>query len=291
MVSTSSPNIAIIGAGRLGTALGRLLRENGAPLAAIASRSPDNARCAAEFVGQVQAISIDQVPHYATHLLIAVSDGAIATVAAQLHRAGFQDGIALHTSGSRGPSELDALRTAGVATGAIHPLQTVPSAQQGMTALPGSYFATCGEERAVAWAHEIITVLHGHPLRIPAERWGLYHSAAVFASNYLISSIDAALEAMEAAGVTRSDALAALSPLCQAAVANTLTLGPDAALTGPISRGDAQTVRRNREGLRAISKESQDAYCAAGLRTLPIARRRGLPEPLLAELELALTET
>jgi predicted short-subunit dehydrogenase-like oxidoreductase (DUF2520 family) len=322
---TNNNAIAIVGAGRLGTALARLLKDRGANVRAIASRTREHAEEAARFIRAgveiaagvesgpgtggnpgVRAIEIEEVPAVASHVLISVSDSAIASVAQQLASAGLHGGgVALHTSGSRDPEELSALAAHGVATGAIHPFQTIPSPAQGVAALPGCYFATSfppvspatspaadsgpGNGRAQAWAAAIIRLLDGKQLSISPQHWALYHAAAVFASNYLVTLIDAALEALETAGVSRIDALAAISPMCQSALANAIKMRPDAALTGPIARGDASTVLRNREGLRAVSAATQEAYRAIGLRALPIAARRGLPEALLRELERALS--
>ena len=299
MTSThgSAAPVAIVGSGRLGTALGRLLRDRGANVVAIAGRDLVSAKRAADFIGGIEAVPIERVPALASHILISVTDDAISDVASQLMNAGLSRSsagkcVALHTSGSRGPGELSALAESQVSTAVLHPLQTIPSPQQGVESLPGSCFAVCAGEgsggQAVEWASEIVTLLAGRMLSIQPERWALYHAGAVFASNYIVTMVDAALEALEAAGIPRKEALAALAPISHAAVTNAFHLGPDAALTGPIARGDANTVTRNLEGLKFTTEETQAAYRAVGERTIQIARRSGLEPERLRQLEVAL---
>jgi predicted short-subunit dehydrogenase-like oxidoreductase (DUF2520 family) len=123
---------------------------------------------------------------------------------------------------------------------------------------------------------------------IQPDRWALYHAAAVVASNYQVTLLDAALEILEQTGVARREGLAALAPIARATLENVLSLGPQDALTGPISRGDVESVRRNLEALNAVSTWTRELYRAAGRRTLPIAQRRGVAQARLQELEKSL---
>ncbi len=287
MPLTTTP-FAIIGTGRVASSLGRVLRERGAPLQWIAGRDPQHTRIAADFVGGVEALPLESVPSAATRVLIAVSDSAITEVAQRLASAGFKDGIALHTAGSRGPEALAPLAAAGVSTGVLYPLQTFPTPAQGAGSLPGTYFAVTGDQRAREWARQIVDLIPGNFLSVAPRQWALCHAAAVLASNYQVTLLDAALEALDRAGVTAEEGLAALEPLVRATLENVLRLGPRKALTGPISRGDCETVQRNREALEAVSPATQELYRAAARRTIPIARRQGLSASLLEELEKSL---
>lgn len=288
VVNLSTTPFAIIGSGRVASALGRVLQDRGVPVRAIASRDSEHARVAAQFIGGAKAAELEAIPRLAQRVLIAVSDSAITEVAQRLASAGFQDGIALHTAGSRGPEALAPLAAEGVATGVLYPLQTFPTPAQGARSLPGTYFAVTGDQRAREWARQIVELIPGNFLSVAPEQWKLCHAAAVLASNYQVTLVDAALEALEHAGVTPEEGLAALAPLVRATLENVLRLGPRNALTGPISRGDCETVRRNQEALEAVSPATQELYRAAGRRTIPIARRQGLPSSLLEELEESL---
>ncbi len=280
--------IAIVGSGRVAASLGRLLRDRGVPVVGIASRDLGHARSAAAFIGGVAAMELEAIPSLAQRVLIAVSDSAITEVAMRLTNAGFNRGVALHTAGSRGTEALLPLSAAGVSIGVLYPLQTFPTPEQGLRDLPGSYFALTGDPSAMAWAREIVELVPGHILSSQPAHWGLFHAAAVLASNYQATLMDAALETLEAGGVARAEGLAALSSLARATLNNVLRTGPQSALTGPISRGDVETVRRNREALTAVSPATQDLYRAAGQRTIPIARRQGLADSTLAQLEKCL---
>jgi predicted short-subunit dehydrogenase-like oxidoreductase (DUF2520 family) len=283
-VVTCSHPMAIVGAGRVACSLGRVLRERGVPVRAITSRDLKHARVAAEFIGGADAVAAGDIPRYASRVLIAVSDAAIPEVAECLAKAGFA-GSALHTAGSLGPEALAPLAAQGVSTGVLHPLQTFPSSEHGTAALPGTYFAFTGDLAAAAWAREIVETVGGHILKIEPGQWAMYHAAAVMASNYQVTLLDAALELLEQAGVVRSDGLAALAPIARTTLENVLHSGPRDALTGPISRGDVQTVRRNLHALDAVSPETRDLYSAAGRRTLPLAKQRGVASTILQELE------
>jgi len=280
-------SIGIAGTGRVAQALGRLLRERGEPVVAVAGRSPGRTARAAEFIG-VAAVSPRQLHEHAGRILIAVSDTAVAGVAHTLAHSGWCQGAALHTCGARGPEVLELLARAGIACGVLHPLQTVVTPEAGVNALPGSTFAVCGDPAAVAWAERIVKVLGGTALHVAADSMPLYHAAAVMASNYVAGLIDAAAILMKAAGIDEKTALDALSPLIYGGVANALALGPEKALTGPIERGDAETVRRHLPSLAAVPPSVAGLYRSAGLHVLEVARRRGLAEAKAREIEMLL---
>jgi predicted short-subunit dehydrogenase-like oxidoreductase (DUF2520 family) len=219
---------------------------------------------------------ISEIARHAPVTIIAVSDDAVEDVGRELAGAEVLPAIALHTSGAGGPEALYALRERGVATGVLHPLQTVPSSEAGVSTLPGSSFAFAGDAAAQDEARELIQLLGGKPLPIDPQRWPFYHAAAVMASNYQVALIDAALELMEGAGVDRVAGLDALTPLIGQANGNILKLGTDAALTGPIRRGDLGTVLQHLKALKKASEGVRNLYTAAARQTLKVAERSGL---------------
>ena len=258
--------ICIAGAGRVGQALGRLLRLAGEPVVAIASRTFSQAERAAAFVGgEARAASYEETEG---RVLICAPDDAVADVAS---RVGSRTRIALHTCGSRGPEILLRLRERGVAVGSLHPLQTFPTPDAGVERLPGCAFAVAGDPEAAEWAAAIVALLGGTTLTI--QNHALYHAAAVMASNYVVALLGAAESLMEMAGVRRDDALPALAPLIRASVENTIALGPARALTGPLQRGDAGTIALHMEALREAPERVRELYRSAGLQTLTIPRR------------------
>ncbi len=275
--------IGIAGSGRLGQALGRLLHDRGQSVVAIAGRDPARTATAAAFIYKdVRPVSYSDLPSHAARVLICVPDDALDEVARTLAAASQPITIALHTCGSRGPEALAALADRGAACATLHPLQTITTPAQGIADLPGSSFGITGaasggipdSTEAAAWAFDIVRLLDGHALTIPAESRPLYHAAAVMASNYIVAMIDAAVVLMGLASVASDPALQALGPLVRASVENSLRLGPASALTGPIERGDARTVAAHLRALDNAPESVRQLYRQAGLHAIEIARRK-----------------
>jgi len=278
--------IAIVGAGAVAQALGRLLLSRRQDVVALASRSRAHAEQAAAFIGpSVRPVACPDVPGVATHVLIAVADEAVTPVADALAAAGMRTGVALHTCGAKGPAALAPLARAGVECGVLHPLQTVTTPEQGTRSLPGVSFGICGDPMALAWAEELVAILSGRPLRVEADRMSFYHAGAVMAGNASIAVLDAAVALMAHAGIEPGTALAALGPLARTSVDNALGGGPVAALTGPIARGDAATVAAHMNAMREVPGSVKDLYQAASRHLMGMARQRGLSEAKLDAIE------
>jgi predicted short-subunit dehydrogenase-like oxidoreductase (DUF2520 family) len=282
--------VGIAGTGRMAKALGALMVRRGVAVSAVAGRCGKSAEEAARFIGAARAVALSELPVHASRIVIAVTDGAISGVAAEIAEAGLRGGIVLHTSGAVGPKALDVLRDAGNAVGVLHPLQTVPSAERGLEALPGATFAFAGDDEAIEWAAELTERLGGRALRVDVERWHHYHAGAVMACNYQMTLVDTALELMAMAGIGRDAALDALGPILRETTENVLKLGPEQALTGPIRRGDAGTIRRHLAAVEDASPETKRLYVAAGLRTIALAERAGLEKSAAREVARVLGE-
>jgi predicted short-subunit dehydrogenase-like oxidoreductase (DUF2520 family) len=247
--------VAIAGAGRLGQALARALREAGIPIACIANRT-----------------DVADIGHHASRVLIAVSDKAIETVAARIAASPGNLRIALHTCGAFGVEPLRPLADVGVYCGSLHPLQTIRDPHDSAT-LRGIAFAVTGDPDALAWAGEIAAALNGWVFPIEPDRRDVYHAAAVMASNHLVAVLDAAGEMMRMAGLPPGSVWAALGPLVRTSIENSLRYGPAESLTGPVARGDSDTVAAH---LSVLEGDLLSLYRAAALRALRIATSRGL---------------
>lgn len=262
-------------------ALGRLLLEAGEPVVALAGRDIERATLAARFVGgsgAVRVVQLAEIPALATRVLIAVNDEAITPVADALAASGFRTGVALHTCGARGPEALAPLRTAGVACGMLHPLQTFASAEQAVKSLAHAAFGLLGDDAATAWAEHIVATLQGRVLRITPGGSSYYHAGAVMASGGLVAAIDAAAVLLERAGIEHDAALRALGPLASTSLDNALRSGPGAALTGPVVRGDTATVAAHLHALGDVEATVGTLYRAVTAHLLQLAHERGLPE-------------
>lgn len=280
--------VGIAGAGRVAQALGRLLHARGEPIAFVASRTVEHARAAALFIGSdVEAVAYSDLASRACRILIAVPDSAVEIVAASLNATwpGARPGIVLHTCGTLGVDALQSLASRGVSCGTLHPLQTISDPESGVAALDGVAFAISGDPTALEWAGEIARIANGRTLRISDERRPLYHAAAVMASNYVTALIAGAQTLLGAANVNPEDALQALAPLARTSLENALRLGPVAALTGPIERGDVTTVSAHLKALASIRGPLERLYRQAGLQTLELARQKGLCDDRAAATE------
>jgi len=278
--------MGIAGAGRVAQALGGVLTECGQRVVAVAGRDPERTAQAARFISAgTSPTTIEDIPSDASHLLIAVSDDAVESVALRLSRCGFQRGIALHTCGVKGPELLTALSHQGVSCGTLHLLQSFPSAEQGAANIAGSAFAIRGDSEAIDWGSATTMLVGGRCPRVLTEDRSLYHTAAVMASNYVAALIYVATEILKVVGVERSMALSTLAPLVRAATENALKLESVEALTGPIQRGESSTVINHLKGLRRLPNPITGLYCPAGEFAVEMTLLRGLPEAKAAQIK------
>jgi predicted short-subunit dehydrogenase-like oxidoreductase (DUF2520 family) len=257
------PNsLAIVGAGRVGRALGRRLREHGWKIGAVVTRSEASARRAVRFIGAGRACAgITWQILASPIILIATPDDKIAVVARDLGRIGegeLHGKIVLHTSGALDSSVLEALQARGAAVGSMHPLQSFSGVS--VPSMEGKVFTIEGEPRAVRVARRIARALGGSPVRIAGSKKLLYHAAAAMAAGHVLAVEEAATQLLLSLGMKRSEAVRALLPLTRQVLENFERLGPQAAWTGPLSRGDFQVVRAHLDALKESPKEFARAY-------------------------------
>ena len=207
-------------------------------------------------------------------VIVATPDDAIGTAAAALAR---QQAIApsqavLHLSGLLDRRALGALAATGAALGSFHPLQTIADPVTAPARLLGSYAGVEGDPRAEAEGEWLALMLGMHPIRLTAAAKPAYHAGAVFAANFLVALAGVAERLAREAGIPAADAARVYLPLLRGAASN-LAAGAGAALTGPIARGDVETIRAH---LAALDDEDRELYRRLGLATLPLARQAGL---------------
>ncbi len=275
--------VAIIGAGRLGGAFGRLLALAGYRVAAVAARTKESAVEAARFIGAGEPMTdVARAAAGAAIVFITTPDRAIREVCERIARGGgLRRGVlVVHAAGSQTRELLDTAREVGALRAVIHPLQSVPSREQGVVNLPGSYFRIEADAGALRCSRTLVRALGGSELALP--RWksdpesaALYHAGAVAASNYLVTLLDFAVRHLQALGADRRQALQALVPLVRGTLANVERLGIPQALTGPIARGDAQTIAGHVAALRQRAPELLELYRVLARRTIPLAQEQG----------------
>jgi predicted short-subunit dehydrogenase-like oxidoreductase (DUF2520 family) len=217
-------------------------------------------------------------------ILITTRDSAVAEVTADLARIGAEElrgKIVLHTSGALSSDVLDPVRKCGAAAGSMHPLQTFSGV--GVPPLDGKVFAIEGDTAAVRMARQIARALGATPVHIDGAKKPLYHAAGALAAGNVLALMEAATRLMTAAGMKRREAVRALLPLTRQVLENFERLGPRAAWTGPLSRGDYSVVAAHIGAMKELPAEFAQAYEAVNrVAALVLAQDSST---MLAELE------
>jgi predicted short-subunit dehydrogenase-like oxidoreductase (DUF2520 family) len=268
-------DVAVVGAGRAGTAVAVLLQRAGHRIVAVSGRAPTRDR-AARFLPGVPVLEPAAAAAAAELVVVGVPDDVIAPIVGSIADAGgFSAGRwVAHLSGATPLSSLDAARDAGAERLGVHPLQTFPDPAAGIERIPGSVIAVGADgPDGYEVAERVATDMRGEPFRLSDEHRSLYHAAAVFASNYLVAATAVAEQLLSTAGVP--DPAAAIRPLQSATLANVAAMGPAGALTGPAVRGDTGTIVRNLEALSASEPWAVDAYVEMARVALDLAERTG----------------
>ncbi len=250
-------SLSIVGAGRVGRALGRRLRELGWKIGAVITRSEASARRAVRFIGagKPHAQMTRQIVSSRV-ILIAAPDDEIAGVAKELARIGGEElrgKVVLHTSGALNARVLDPVKTCGAAVGSMHPLQSFSGVA--VPVLEGRVFAVEGDSLGVRVARQIARSLGGSPVQIPGGKKILYHAAATMAASNVLAMEEAAAQLLISVGMKRGQATRALLTLTRQVLENMEQLGPRAAWTGPLARGDFRVVEAHLEALRESPAE------------------------------------
>jgi len=267
--------VAVVGGGRVGTAVAVLLSRSGHRIVAVAGRTATAARAATWLPG-VPFLPATEAAGLAEIVLVSVPDDALGPVATELAEAGAVAAgtWVVHLSGATGLDVLEPLRQLGARRLAVHPLQTFPDVEGAVAALPGCHVAvTADDEEGSLLGERLAADLGATSFRLADDRRPLYHAAAVFASNYLVATSAVAERLFAEAGVP--DPRAAMRPLQEATLANVSRLGPVAALTGPAARGDASTIARNLGALGSSAPDAVAAYVAMCRVALDLAEQAG----------------
>lgn len=275
--------IGVIGAGRVGAVLGAALAAAGHDIITASGVSTASVARARSLLPHTRLLPVDQVPHGADLVLLAVPDDALAGLARGLVQAGVvRAGVVFaHVSGAHGLQVLEPLRRAGAAVLALHPAMTFTGHPRDLQRLAeGISFGVTASAELRPTATRLVADLGGSVEWIDEDARSLYHAALAHGANHLVTLTNEALDLLRGAGVLHPERV--LGPLLRAALENTLTHG-DAALTGPVSRGDAGTIARHLAVLRRVSPDSVPAYLALARRTADRAIAAGRLRPTDAE--------
>lgn len=282
--TTSSPplRIGVIGAGRVGAVLAAALAAAGHLITGVAGESDASRTRAASLLPGTTLAKPSTVARGCDLLLLTVPDDMLANVVSVLAASGaIRSGhYVVHTSGRHGLAVLDPATEVGARPLALHPAMTFTGTRLDLPRLHECVFGATAGPAEHDLAERLVTDLGGRLTWIAPEQRSLYHAALAHGSNHLVTLVTEAMEALTAAGV--HDPAATLRPLLTAALDNALAQG-DAALTGPIVRGDVGTVTAHLAELAAKSPQALTSYVALGRATVDRAVMDGRLLPIRAD--------
>ena len=285
MGDPARPTVGIIGPGRAGIGLGLVLARAGYTVRLHGRHKKSVPAPLTLTVGPE-----DRPPAWigeAGVLMLAVRDDALRGLALMLHHSQTIKGshVVLHLSGVQGQEALGPLVTTQAALGSLHPLQTISDPDGAPDRLKGAWAAVEGMPRAVEMAERLARDMGLKPFRLTSKQKAVYHAGAVFASNYFVVVEAVAQRLLRHAGLTDAEAWQALRPLVEGTLANLEKQQPAEALTGPVMRGDVETIVRH---LESLTIDDQNLYRLLGRAALELARKRGMEEGLAEKIATAL---
>jgi predicted short-subunit dehydrogenase-like oxidoreductase (DUF2520 family) len=271
--------IGIVGAGRVGAALGTAFAKVGHKITGASGRSDATAGRITRLLPGTPLRQAEDVVRHADLVILAVPDDALGPLVADLGESGaFRPGVIVaHTSGAQGIGILHPAVARGALPLALHPAMTFTGFPEDAERLASgiSFGITAPEELRVT-VQTLVNELGGTAEWIPEERRALYHLGLAHGANHLVTLVNEAIDRLRDAGVAQPERV--LSPLLHAALDNTLAHG-DGALTGPVSRGDAGTIAKHLETLQMTAPDSAPSYVALARRTADRAIAAGRLSP------------
>jgi predicted short-subunit dehydrogenase-like oxidoreductase (DUF2520 family) len=283
MTAPACPRLAvgIVGAGRVGAVLGAVLSRAGHRVVATSAVSTASRDRAAALLPGVPVVAADRVPSRADLVLLTVPDDALphlvaGLVATDALRAGQ---LVAHTSGRHGLAALEPAARIGALPLALHPVLPFSGTATDLPRLPGVAFGVTAPEQLRPVAEALVLDLGGEPVWVAEERRALWHAALAHGANHLTALVASSADLLREAGAARPDRV--LAPLLDAALDGALHQG-DAALTGPVARGDAGTLRAHLDVLAAVAPEVLPSYVAMARVTADRALAAGRLDPARA---------
>jgi predicted short-subunit dehydrogenase-like oxidoreductase (DUF2520 family) len=287
-LKVTQTSIAIVGAGRVGRALGKQLRESGWRITSVVTRSEVTARRASRYIGAGRPYGkLSRLILETGVVLIAAPDDVIAGLAEQLAKIGGEEWkgkIILHVSGALDSHALAPLQRAGAYVGSLHPLQSFSS--RVAPPLEGVWMVLEGMPKALKVARRIVHDLHGVPVHVRIQDKSAYHSAGVFAAAHVLALVEAGTRILTSVGFSRRQASLALLQLSRQVLSNFERFGANVAWSGPAPRGDFGTIAGHMKALKKYPPEYREAYAAVHRLGARVLARR--PDAVLAKLKPAL---
>jgi predicted short-subunit dehydrogenase-like oxidoreductase (DUF2520 family) len=268
--------LSIIGCGKVGQTLGRLWHDNRVvEIQDILNRSTASGMNAVGFMGAGTVVNNYTGLRPADIFLIAAPDDQIVACCEDLANANLlsKDSIVFHCSGAQPSSILQAASAHGAAIASIHPIRSFAVPEKIINDFAGTYCGIEGNQDALDVLTPLFTAIGAHLVAIKSEEKVLYHAAAVFASNYLVTLLDTAVQTYGQAGIPEDIALKMMASLVRETTENVLEIGPQQALTGPIARGDIKAVLSQYRAVKSWNRPYGLLYKKLGSLTARLASR------------------
>ena len=267
--------VAIIGAGRLGTSLGYALHEKGFPIEALSCRTLSSVQESKRIIGAGEPLTNNiRAAESGDLVFLTVPDDKISQITAELAAAipDWSGKYVFHCSGLLSTLVLKPLQSQGAETASMHPLQSIAGKIPDAGIFSGVYFGLEGSEKAIKVAQKIIHILEGEYLIIQAEDKPLYHAASSIASNFLVVLLETASFLFQQAGISQDLIPQILFPLTKGTLHNVKNLNIPSALTGPVIRGDIQSIKQHLSALERFPAH-YEIYRKLALQALQIGKK------------------
>ncbi|WP_105613970.1 Rossmann-like and DUF2520 domain-containing protein [Vallitalea okinawensis] len=268
--------IGFIGAGQVGKTLGRYFAKHGVQITGYYSRSYESASKGAELTKSQAFKELRDLITTSQLIMMTMPDDRIGDMAVHLGKLNldWKSKIVCHTSGVHSSALLEPLFQQGVTVASLHPMLSFADEDYALKVLGQTPLTLEGKGTQMNELKKILQVVHLKVRELKTEQKSLYHAAACIVSNYLVTLMDIGIECLVKAGFEQHSAIELIEPLATGTLHNFLEKGSEAALTGPIARGDVGTIRTH---LQAISKENkhiEEIYRLLGESTLSIVRKQ-----------------
>ncbi len=270
--------IGFIGAGKVGTAMGVYLKEKNYNILGYYSRTYESAQNAAALTNSNASIKLESLVKNSDLLFITTNDDEISNICNRLLDEGLinEEKIVVHMSGADSSKILEKLKKKGCYIYSLHPLQSFADIKSAVKDLQHTVFSLEGDKEKIKVIEDILKTTGNKYFIIQTEQKALYHVAACVVSNYLVSLLDYGLSIFETIGIDKDKGYKALYPLIQGSIENIKNLGTSKALTGPIARGDVNTIEKHIEALKNINPQWLDMYKTLGFATIEVAQKEKL---------------
>lgn len=279
--------VAIIGAGRLGTSLAAALRKKGYQIKVIADCFLAQAKESQKIIGQGKAL-MDNVlaARQSKIIFLCVPDEEIHRIVKELDHShlSWKGKIIFHSSGLLNSEILGPLKARGASVASFHPIQSFSQKTTPARVFSGTYIGLEGEKKALSLAQKIVSDLGSRPLLLHPDQKALYHAACSIASNFLVVLLDIALKLFKQIGLEEKKAFSIILPLVEGTLHNVKQFNINASLTGPIIRGDIKSVEQHLQALKKFPL-FYEIYLKLGSQALQIAKRQKLPPQKIKALK------